>query len=240
VRTRSRADHPHALLAATYSQRAKSYAESTQNRTEEEKMAVILQPLVGDVHTIDDAKHFYPSLAGVANALDFYPLPHTSSEHGCAQIGLGLGYAVVDGTPAIHFSLADPSHLTGPADLLDLPVAALNLIAAPGERSGGLLTSLPGASFTALSTLKKRNESLLAVEASAPVPLTQDVHGKTVVFKSKCRPTQRLWPPHIHSRSASWRGYDPARPHRLPPPLICSELAGMARSMKKKHQMPEV
>ena len=75
------------VYASTYSQRARAYASSVQNRTEAEKMAVILQPLVGEPTSTG---HFHPTLAGVANSVDFYPLPHTSSSHGCAQVSLGL------------------------------------------------------------------------------------------------------------------------------------------------------
>ena len=72
-------------------------------------MAVILQPLVGEA-TADG--YFHPTLAGVANSVDFYPLPHTAPAHGCASIALGLGKSVVDGSAAVHFSLGDPSRPT--------------------------------------------------------------------------------------------------------------------------------
>jgi hypothetical protein len=39
--------------------------------------------------------HYYPTLAGVANSIDFYPRPHTLPDHGCAQLALGLGFGVV-------------------------------------------------------------------------------------------------------------------------------------------------
>ena len=86
------------------------YAESMSNRTEEEKMAVILQPLAGEAGM--DGRYFYPTLAGVANSVDFYPLRTSSSR--LQQLGLGLGSAVVDNAPAVHFSLGDPWTLTGP------------------------------------------------------------------------------------------------------------------------------
>ena len=101
------------VYASTFTPDARRYAESTSNRSEEEKMAVVLQPLVGEAA----GDYFHPALAGVANSVDFYPLPHTTSEHGCAQIGLGLGHAVVDGLPAVHFSLGDTSALAMPDTL---------------------------------------------------------------------------------------------------------------------------
>ena len=180
------------VYASTFSQEARQYASSMSNRSEEEKMAVILQPLVGNT----DAKgeYFYPTLAGVANSLDFYPHPHTHQADGCAQIGLGLGASVVDNTPAVHFSLSDPLTLTGPAEL---PVTALDLRARPrnpASRTGvgrvhssssdvSLLTTLADAAATALRTVPTPADLTPAPEAAKSVPLTVDVHGEKVVFK---------------------------------------------------------
>jgi len=160
------------VYASTFTTEARNYAESTLNRTEEEKMAVILQPLVGDKH----GDLFYPSLAGVANAVDFYPLPHTSTEHGCAQLGLGLGFSVVDGMPAAHFSLGDTSALTAPDELR---IAALDLTAKPGGED--LLVD--GGVIDALQTVRRSNRAKPAPQAASAVPLSDDVHGEKVVFK---------------------------------------------------------
>ena len=140
-------------------------------------MAVILQPLVGTPDA--DGKYFYPTLAGVANSVDFYPLPHTAPTHGCAQVGLGLGAGVVDNVPATHFSLGDTTALTGPA-LSELKVTALDLAARPG--SSDLLVSLSDATDSALLTIPRPSGIQLAPEAARAVPLTQDVHGERVVF----------------------------------------------------------
>jgi hypothetical protein len=166
------------VYASVFSQQAQCYAESMQNRTEEEKMAIILQPLVGDVDT--SGKYFFPTMAGVANSLDFYPLPHTSSTNGCAQVALGLGTGVVDNTPAVHFSLADPTTLTGP-DTSNLPVTALDLSAVPGNSD--VLVQLDGAAGAALTMVPRVAGVAVAPEAAASVNLSMDVHGERVVFK---------------------------------------------------------
>ena len=139
-------------------------------------MAVILQPLVGQADA--EGRYFYPTLAGVANSVDFYPKPHTHAQHGCAQLALGLGSSVVDNTPATHFPLSDPRSLTGP-DVL--PVTALDLHATPG--SDELITTLADAAAQALSTVPKPQDVSLAPEYATAVPLTTDVHGEKVVFK---------------------------------------------------------
>jgi len=113
----------------------------------------------------------------VANAVDFYPMPHTSTEHGCAQLGLGLGFSVVDGMPAAHFSLGDTSALTAPEELR---IAALSLTAKPGD--GDLLVD--GGTVAALQTVRRSNRAKPAPQAASAVPLSDDVHGEKVVFKS--------------------------------------------------------
>jgi len=165
------------VYASTFSQEAQRYASSMSNRSEEEKMAVILQPLVGAPD--ESGNYFYPTLAGVANSVDFYPQPHTATSHGCAQLGLGLGVSVVDNTPAVHFSLSDPRALTGPPEL---PVTALDLAAMPG--SGTMLATLPPAAASlALQTVPKASSATPAPNAATAVPLISDVHGERVVFK---------------------------------------------------------
>jgi len=167
------------VYASTYSQEARAYATSQRNRTEEEKMAVILQPLVGEASSDG---YFYPTLAGVANSVDFYPLPHTSSAHGCAQLALGLGSGVVDNEEAVHFSLGDTSHLTG-SELTSLPVTALNLHAAPGSPAE-LVVQLSGQTEQALRTVPAAATVAMAPEAARSIAmLSQDVHGEQVVFK---------------------------------------------------------
>ena len=127
------------VYASTFCQAARGYIASTQNRLEEEKMAIIVQELVGEA---DGHGHFHPSLAGVANSIDFYPRPHTSHEHGCAQLSLGLGAAVVGGTPSVQFSLADPAMATViGGDWGGLQVSALDLTPTRSPPRGSTRTS---------------------------------------------------------------------------------------------------
>ena len=171
------------VYASTFSLQARSYMESTDNRLEEEKMAVIMQEVVGDAR---EGGHFYPALAGVANSVDFYPRPNTLPDHGCAQLSLGLGHGVVDNMPSVHFSLGDPSnpagHVAGAT-----AVAALDLSAKPGVDGNALLVTLAaetGAADIALTTVPRLSSGAVpAPQAMASVPLSHDVHGEQVVFK---------------------------------------------------------
>jgi CheY-like chemotaxis protein len=95
------------VFASTFSKRAKDYMKATSYRLEEEKMAVIIQKMVGARHH----DRFYPAFAGVAKSYNFYPVPPQKSTDGIVQVALGLGKTVVDGGNAVRFSPKYPRHL---------------------------------------------------------------------------------------------------------------------------------
>ncbi|HEY7697991.1 MAG TPA: DUF5752 family protein, partial [Vicinamibacteria bacterium] len=95
------------VYASAYSTHAKRFLEATQYRLEEEKMAVILQRVVGARH----GTRFYPDFAGVARSHNFYPTPPATSEDGIVAVALGLGKMVVDGGTSVRFSPRYPRHL---------------------------------------------------------------------------------------------------------------------------------
>jgi CheY-like chemotaxis protein len=95
------------VYASTFSSHAKAYLETTPYRLEEEKMAVIVQRLVGAQHD----GLFYPDFAGVARSHNFYPTPPFTSEDGIAAVALGLGRTVVDGERCLRFSPRYPQHI---------------------------------------------------------------------------------------------------------------------------------
>jgi CheY-like chemotaxis protein len=87
------------VFASTFYNGAKEYIKITSYRLEEEKMAVIVQKLVGTAH--DD--RFYPEMSGVAKSYNFYPLPNQSCSDGTVSVALGLGKTVVDGGNVVRF-----------------------------------------------------------------------------------------------------------------------------------------
>ena len=95
------------IYASTFSQRAKHYIATTSYRLEEEKMAVILQRLVGARH----GDRFYPEFAGVALSQNFYPVGPIEPEDGLAAVALGMGAAVVEGEACLRFSPKHPERL---------------------------------------------------------------------------------------------------------------------------------
>ncbi len=95
------------VYASTFSRHAKAYVRATPYRLEEEKMAVILQQVVGTPH----GQRFYPDFSGVVRSRNFYPVPPMTFEDGIAAVALGLGRAVVDGGKCLTFCPRYPRNL---------------------------------------------------------------------------------------------------------------------------------
>jgi CheY-like chemotaxis protein len=100
------------VYASTFSQHAKGYVRATPYRLEEEKMAVILQQVVGTIHSSpNNGKRFYPDFSGVVRSHNFYPVPPMSYGDGIAAVALGLGRAVVDGGKCLTFCPRYPRNI---------------------------------------------------------------------------------------------------------------------------------
>ena len=95
------------VYASTFSKSAKDYMKATAYQLQEEKMAVIIQRMVGARHE----ERFYPAFAGVAKSYNFYPVPPQDSADGIVHVALGLGKMVVDGGNAVRFCPKYPRHL---------------------------------------------------------------------------------------------------------------------------------
>ncbi|MCQ2973272.1 MAG: pyruvate, phosphate dikinase [Bacteroidales bacterium] len=88
------------IYASVYSETARNYYNAVQHNIEEEKMAIIIQEVVGSRF----GQYFYPHISGVAQSYNFYPVANMKPEEGYAVAGVGLGCYVVGGWPAYRFS----------------------------------------------------------------------------------------------------------------------------------------
>lgn len=104
------------VYASTFSQRAKAYLAATPYRLEEEKMAVILQKVVGSPH----GTRFYPEFAGVARSHNYYPIQPMTPEDGVAAVALGLGASVVEGEVCLRFCPRYPRHVPQFSSVADI------------------------------------------------------------------------------------------------------------------------
>ncbi len=81
------------VYASVFYRDSKAYMTATSNVIDQEKMAVILQQVVGK----DYGTRFYPTMSGVLRSLNYYPIGDEEAEEGIASLALGLGKYIVDG-----------------------------------------------------------------------------------------------------------------------------------------------
>jgi CheY-like chemotaxis protein len=102
-----------AVYASVFYRDSKAYMAATQNIIEQEKMAIVLQEVVGHAH----GNRFYPTISGVARSLNFYPIGDEKPEDGVANIALGLGKYIVDGGTGLRFSPCHPHSILQMSEL---------------------------------------------------------------------------------------------------------------------------
>ena len=93
-----------AVYASVYYHDSKAYMTATSNVIDQEKMAVILQEVVGNRY----GDHFYPNISGVLRSLNYYPIGDEKAEDGIASLALGLGKYIVDGGQTLRVSPYHP------------------------------------------------------------------------------------------------------------------------------------
>ncbi|MBC8321089.1 MAG: phosphoenolpyruvate synthase [Bacteroidetes bacterium] len=88
-----------AVYASAYYADSKAYMQATSNVIDEEKMAIVIQEVVGSKY----GDRYYPTISGVARSIDYYPLAPGKPQDGTVSIALGLGKYVVDGGLSLRF-----------------------------------------------------------------------------------------------------------------------------------------
>lgn len=92
------------VYASVFYADSKAYMTATSNVIDQEKMAVIIQEVVGVRH----ADLYFPSFSGVGRSLNYYPLGDEKAEDGVVQVAIGLGKTIVEGGTALRFSPKHP------------------------------------------------------------------------------------------------------------------------------------
>lgn len=95
------------VYASVFYSDSKAYMAATSNVIDQEKMAVIIQEVVGEVH----GDYYYPSFAGVGRSLNYYPVNEEQPEEGVVEVAVGLGKYIVDGGMSLRFSPSHPQHV---------------------------------------------------------------------------------------------------------------------------------
>ena len=95
------------VYASVYYKDSKAYMTATSNVIDQEKMAVILQEVVGSEH----GDRYYPNISGVLRSINYYPIGDETSEEGIASLALGLGKYIVDGGQTLRVSPYHPTQV---------------------------------------------------------------------------------------------------------------------------------
>ncbi len=95
------------VYASVYYKDSKAYMLATQNVIDQEKMAVILQEVVGKRY----GDLYYPSFSGVLRSLNYYPIGEETAEEGIASLAVGLGKYIVDGGQTLRVSPYHPTQV---------------------------------------------------------------------------------------------------------------------------------
>ena len=101
------------VYASVFYRDSKAYMTATSNVIDEEKMAVIMQEVVGKEY----GGRFYPNISGVIRSLNYYPIGEERSEDGIASLALGLGKYIVDGGQTLRVSPYHPDQVLQMSDM---------------------------------------------------------------------------------------------------------------------------
>ena len=101
------------VYASVFYRDSKAYMTATSNVIDQEKMAVILQQVVGEEY----GDRFYPTMSGVLRSLNYYPIGDELAEEGIASLALGLGKYIVDGGQTLRVSPYHPNQVLQTSEL---------------------------------------------------------------------------------------------------------------------------
>ncbi|MFH0841082.1 MAG: PEP/pyruvate-binding domain-containing protein [Bacteroidota bacterium] len=92
------------VYASVYYKASKAYMTATSNVIDEEKMGIVLQEVCGNRH----GDIFYPTISGVAQSINYYPIGSEKAEDGIANVAFGLGKLIVEGGMSLRFCPRHP------------------------------------------------------------------------------------------------------------------------------------
>ena len=150
IRLRQLMDAIKLVYASIYSDTARGYINAINYKIEEEKMAVIIQEVVGEQYE----NTYYPHISGVSQSYNYYPYSYMQPEDGFAVIAVGLGIYVVEGEKAFRFSPKYPNleintpkdqYLNSQIELLAVDLAKKEFNLLDGDTAGLVRLSIEDA-----------------------------------------------------------------------------------------------
>ncbi|MBG0859540.1 MAG: pyruvate, phosphate dikinase [Bacteroidales bacterium] len=182
VRLRQLCDAIKLVFSSIYTKSARTYFESIKYKIEQEKMAVVIQEVVGN--QFEDT--FYPHISGTAQSFNYYPVAHMKPEDGFAVAAVGLGHYVGEGERAVRFSPVYPEldfmshndlYKNSQVHFYAVDLAKKNLNLLEGENAGLIILDISAAERH--GTLK-HSASVLNIDNDAIMP-GLDAPGPRVV-----------------------------------------------------------
>ena len=96
------------VFASTFKGEARALLKNTAHRIEEEKMAILIQEIVGQPYR---SNRFYPTFSGLLQSVNYYPVSYMQRNEGVAYLALGFGRTIVDGEKCLRISPEYPTIL---------------------------------------------------------------------------------------------------------------------------------
>lgn len=161
------------VYASVYFKASKDYMTATQNVIDQEKMAVILQEMVGERH----GNRFYPVISGVARSVNYYPIDDEEAEDGVVALAFGLGKYIVDGGVALRVCPKFPNHVLQMSELdlalRDTQTSFLSLDLSKGQLQ---FTTDDGFNLQKLPVREAEADGTLQYVCSTFVPEDQQIY----------------------------------------------------------------
>ena len=171
------------VYASTFSEHAKAYVRATPYRLEEEKMAVIIQQVVGAIH----GERYYPDFSGVIRSQNFYPVSPMTAADGVAAVALGLGREVVEGDKSLTFCPRYPQKLIQFSTVEDI-------LANSQTDFWALELNHPAADSHQASALREVRYGLRVAEADGTLPRLASTYSRDndAIYDGVSRPGTRV------------------------------------------------
>lgn len=167
------ADAIKAVYASVYYKDSKAYMQATRNVIDQEKMAVILQEVVGTQY----GDHYYPAISGVGRSLNYYPLGEERAEEGIVNLALGLGKYIVDGGTTLRLSPYHPNKVLQMSEMeLALRETQTRFYALDLKNHGENFSVDDGFNLLKLSVKKADEDGALQFIASTYDPYNQVIY----------------------------------------------------------------
>jgi CheY-like chemotaxis protein len=163
------------VYASIYFRGPKAFSRRISRRIEDERMAVIIQRLVGERY----GQYYYPTISGVAQSHNYYPFARMQPEDGIATIALGLGRAVVEGERTLRFCPKFPNILPQRSSVADILENAQRFFYALKM----------GEDYHALDISESENLVRLDVNSVQDVPVVQYLSSTFVPAENRIRDT---------------------------------------------------